>query len=523
MSAPLAKNRTFIKDITPFAGPENEQAFPWTGPAKYRRVLLVFPDYEGGYVGQLRPPAGIGYLAQALEDQHVDYDVLDMSVGGSDEALLRKLREYRPDLVGISMMSYLYYRTYELFRLIKQYDRDIVTVAGGPHISCAREAVLSECEAIDYGVVKEGEATLLDLVFGREPAETPGLIHRRGDAIVFNGERPYEKDFGVFPWPRYSKFPLGKYVTEEIGIDTSRGCPEQCSFCPVIPSIGRKYRRRSNESVLEELRYWYGRGVRQISFLDDNFTIRPDRVTELCKAIRAENFAGLELNCNNGVRADRVTPEMLQEMYAAGFRYAAFGVEGGNNRVLEIMRKGETLEEIERAIRMAIDAGLQVTLFFIVGNPGETPADIEDTKRLALKYPVFDARFYNLIPFPGTEVYDWVVENRLFIKDPRHYLNSSSLWDMEPVFETPEFTRTQRMQCLEEMRRVRKLIRYRAMKRELRRLGPLATVAARLFVNDWFQAKLMKNGALRRNLKRLYMKVTSTGGNAVSLATMRHD
>lgn len=520
-SVPLAKNRTFIKDITPFSYEKN--SFPWTGPTRFKRVLLVFPDYEGGYVGQLRPPAGLGYLAQALEAHGVNYDVLDMSVGGSDAALHAKLNEYKPDLVGISMMSYLYYRTYELFRQIKVHDPSITTVAGGPHISCARIRALEECDAIDYGVVKEGEAPLLDLVFGRTARDIPGLIHRTQDSIAFNGERPYEKDFGVFPWPRYGKFPIGKYVTEEIGIETSRGCPEQCTFCPVIPSIGRKYRRRSNESVLEEIRYWYSRGIRQISLLDDNFTIRPEQVIEICKAIQAEGFEGLELNCNNGIRADRVTPEMLKEMYAAGFRYLAFGVEGGNDRVLSIMRKGERMEEIERAIQMAVDAKLQVTLFFIVGNPGETPQDVEDTKKLALKYPVFDARFYNLIPFPGTEVYDWVSENNLFIKDPKHYLNSSSLWDFEPVFETPEFTRTQRMQSLAECRDVRKTIRYRAMKRELRNLGPFAELGARLFVNDWFQRKLMKNGHLRRTLKRLYMKVTSTGGNAVSLATMRHD
>ena len=520
-SVPLAKNRTYIKDITPFSYEENP--FRWEGPTKYKRVLLVFPPYEGGHVGQLRPPAGLGYLAQALEEHGIEYDVLDMSVGGGNADILKKLEDFRPDMVGISMMSYLYYSAYELFKLIKQHDRQIATVAGGPHISCARETAMRECDTIDSGAVKEGEGPLLDLVYGREPEKILGLIYRKGEEVVFNGERPYQRDFGVFPWPRFQKFPLGRYVTEEIGIETSRGCPEQCTFCPVIPSIGRKYRRRTNESVLEEIRYWYNLGVRQISLLDDNFTIRPDRVIELCRAIQAEKLEGLELNCNNGIRADRVTPEMLREMYAAGFRYLAFGVEGGNDRVLGIMRKGERLEEIERAIQMAVDAGLQSTLFFIVGNPGETPQDIEDTKRLALKYPIFDARFYNLIPFPGTEVYDWVVENNYFIKDPKHYLNSSSLWDFEPVFETPEFNREQRIQSLGECRDVRKTIRYRAMKRELRRLGPLANVAARLFVNDWFQRKLMKNGRLRRNLKRLYMKVTSTGGNAVSLAAMRHD
>ena len=275
---------------------------------------------------------------------------------------------------------------------------------------------------------------------------------------------------------------------------------------------------------MEEIDYWYARGYRQVSMLDDNFSVERDHAIAVCKSIQARGHTGLELNCNNGIRADRVDPEMLAEMYAAGFRYFAFGVEGGNDRVLEIMKKGETLADIERAVQMAIDVGIKVTLFFIVGNPGETARDVEDTKRLALKYPVFDARFYNMIPFPGSELYDWVKENGYFIKDPKTYLNHSSQWDFDPVFETPEFSAAERRRCLHEVRKVRKIVRYRAMKRELaRRLGLLAAPIAKVYVNDLFQDLLMKNAFLRRNLKRVYMYVTSTGGNAVSVATIRGD
>ncbi len=521
----FAVEKTFAKDTTPFSAPKGteDRTLTWSKERAFKRVLLVFPDYKGGHFGALRPPAGLGYLAQILEDNFIDYDVIDMSVGGNEDTLIEKLDSFNPDLVGISMMSFMYHRSYEILRLVKEKHPGVTTIGGGPHLSCVRETVLRECDAMDFGAVKEGEATLMDLVNGKPPSEIGGLIWRDGNRIVFNGERPYERMLDVYPWPKYSKFPLGSYVTEEIGIESSRGCPQQCTFCPVIPSIGRKLRQRTADSVVEEIQHWYDKGVRQVSFLDDNFSIIRDHTLKVCDAVESQNFSGLELNCNNGIRADRVDQEMLDRMYDAGFRYLAFGVEGGNDRVLQNIKKGESIQDIEDAIKMALKAKLNVTLFFIVGNTGETARDVDDSIELALRYPVFDTRFYNMIPFPGSEFYDWVTQSGLFIKNPENYLNSSSQWDFEPVFETEEFSKAERIKCLHLVRKVRRTVRYKAMKREIGHFGIFAPIVARLYVNDKFQDLLMKNRFLRTNLKRLYMRFTSTGGNAVSLATMRGD
>jgi nitroimidazol reductase NimA-like FMN-containing flavoprotein (pyridoxamine 5'-phosphate oxidase superfamily) len=135
--------------------------------------------------------------------------------------------------------------------------------------------------------------------------------------------------------------------------------------------------------------------------------------------------------------------------------------------------------------------------------------DIKDSINLALKYPVFDARFYNLIPFPESKLYEWVRENNYFTVESEDYLNNCSQWDFQPVFATPELNREERMKALKMVRDVRKKIRYNSMRNSLApKLGPVSNIVAKAYINDWVQDKLMKSGALRRNLKRAFMRVT---------------
>lgn len=475
---------------------------------RYKRVLLLFPDYKGGHFGALRPPAGIGYLAETLRKNQIEYDILDMAVGYSTDDLRNKINSFNPDLIGISMMSFMYKRSYDIIKFAKQVKPDAPVIAGGPHISTLRENVLNECPEIDYGVFLEGEDAIIELCRGENESDINGLIYRKDGAVIVNNERPFRDNLDELSFPRYEKFPLGKYVTEEIGIVSSRGCPYGCTYCPVKSAIGRKWRYRSGESIVEEIQYWYDRGCRQFSMLDDNFTMRQDRVIAICDEIKKRNFKGIELNCNNGVRADRVNYEVLKNMKEAGFKYLAFGVEAGNDKILKNINKGETIEVTETAIKNALDLGFKVTLFFIVGSPGETMDDLQDSINLALRYPVFDARFYNLIPFPQSRLYDWVKENNYFICDPEDYLNNSSQWDDNPVFETPEMNRNQRVEALKIVRDVRKKVRYNSMKASLApKVGPIAGFVSKVYVNDWVQNRLMKNSSLRRNLKEAFMRV----------------
>lgn len=466
---------------------------------RYKKILLVNPYIPKAYMGPIRPPIGLGYLAETLNTHSIEYDVLDMTLGYKFKDLSKKISGLRPDIIGVTVWTYMYKNTYALIEAIKKTYPAIPIVAGGPHISTLRENVLKECSAIDFGVVLEGEMTLLELASGVDPGKIKGLLHRPGgNAVIYNGDREFIANLDLVPFPRFEKFEMKKYFLKEILIVSSRGCPYSCTYCPVSAVIGKLLRTRGAENVVEEIIHWYNRGYKIFNFSDDNFTFFKDRVYEICEKIERRKLEGLALRCGNGVRADKVDRKLLERMKSAGFKYIAFGVEAGNNRILQRLKKGERIEDIEAGIKEACNLGFDVTLFFLVGSPGESWQDIEDSIGLAKKYPVTDARFYNIIPYPSTELFDYLKEKNLFLRQPREYLNDTSAFNEKPVFQTPELSGPERIKALRILKKVRNDILKRALKNKLKKYGIVGRVAAVLFGIDFVQYIARHNKLIRR-------------------------
>lgn len=474
----------------------------------YKRVLLLYPQYKNTHFGANHPPVGLGYLSEVLLSNGIEHRVIDLRLGSNSRNLLEKIRAYGPDLIGVSMMTLLHKETYSLMNDIKRDFPEIKIVAGGPHISTYRNKAMQDCRSIDFAVVQEGEGTLLELCQGIEAEKIKGLLYRKNDSIIFNGERHYDMALDKIPFPKYSKFEIDNYVTGEIPLFTSRGCPYKCIFCPVQTAIGRKFRFRSAANIVEEILFWYKKGKRSFGILDDHFLMIRERIMEFCELLEKAGLKDIELRCPNGVRADRVDKELLTYLKKVGFKTLAIGVEAGNNRILERIKKGETIETIKKAIGLACDLGFDVILFFIVGSPGETWADVEDSVRLARSFPVFDAKFYNLIPFPNTELFDWITANNYFIRYPEEYLNDASHWDATPVFATPGFSYEDRVKALKYTAKVRKEIRRNSLERKLKKLGrPISRFLANIFVLDFIQDQLMHNRVLRKFSVGVFKKI----------------
>jgi len=474
----------------------------------FNRVLLLFPEYKGTQFGATHPPAGLGYISEALCQNHIEHRVVDMRLDPGIGNLQSAIRRFGPDLVGASMMTLLHRDSYRLLEQIKQASPGVSIAAGGPHVSTFREKALEQCPAIDFGIAREGEGAIVELCRGRPPAEIAGLYYRSNDGVAYTGDRPFKIELDAVAYPRYEKFDLQRYITDEIPILTSRGCPYKCIYCPVKTAIGRKFRTRSPANIADEIEYWYARGRRHFGIVDDNFLMSKKRVVELCRQLRQRDLQDLELRCPNGVRADHCDRLVLEQMKKAGFKCLAFGVEAGNDRILGRLKKGESIEVVRRAVADACELGYEVILFFLVGSPGETRRDIEDSVEFALSHPIFDAKFYNIVPFPDTELFDWLSENRLFIRRPDDYLNDASHWDSEPVFETPELPRAERIKALEYTGQVRRNIRKKAMERKLRRLGVFSKLAAAAFVSNAVQYQLLHNYTLRRLGTKIFRAVT---------------
>lgn len=475
----------------------------------FRRISLIYPPVFESKWGAIRPPIGLGYISEILQLHGIDHQVIDMSLGYSLKQVKAKISSFQADLIGFSMTSLFHQSVYELIQTIKQQFPEIPTVVGGPHMSTLRQQVLEECQVIDYGVTLEGDETLIELCQGKPPEQIKGLLYRAAQQkIVYTGDRDFIMDLDQLPFPKYKKFELEKYVAREIGIITSRGCPYSCTFCPVKTTIGRTTRFRDVQPIVNELEYWHQKDYRDILVLDDNFAMHQDRVYDLCDEIERRGLTGFRFRCGNGIRADHVNYDLLKRMYDVGFRFLSFGVESANNEVLKTVKKGEQLERIEQAIKDACDIGYDVTLFFIIGLPGETPLKAEQSLRFAQRYPVFDAKFYNLIPFPNTEIYHWIKKNNCLLCQPEKYLNNASHWDTEPLFETPDFPREERIRMLKNAHKVRRQIRKAAMRRKLKKFGPLRSIAASMFIYDWVQDLLLHNRYVRRIAELTFRYIT---------------
>ena len=479
---------------------------------KYKKVLFIRASLATAWVGAVSPPIGIAYLVEALKKHGCECKTIDTALGVGMEEVYAAIDEFAPDIIGISMLTYKYRETYRMIESIKQRYPDKKVIAGGAHISTIREKALESCAAIDAGFVRESEESIVEFCRGTEPSDISGVIYRDNDEVKYTGDRDYVNDLDKLHWPRSYGISLDDYPSKEILILSSRGCPYSCIFCPVSLAIGKKLRVRSADDIADEVEYWYKLGYKRFAMLDDNFTFYADRTIEICDKFEKRGLNDITLRCGNGIRADRVNKDVLRRMREAGFTYVSYGVESGSDEVLQTLKKGETIEEIEEAVRLSVELGFDVTLFFVIGAPGERPEDVEKSIDVSLKYPVMDVRFYNLIPYPGTELYKWVEENNYFVKDPDEYLNDTSGISDQPVFETPELPRKTRVDLFKRLNRVTKEVRKKAIRRKLKKLGPHGTLLYHLFgplyVSDRFQSMIRQNKLVRSVVDRVYMKTS---------------
>ena len=444
---------------------------------RYKRVLLVMPTLPGVYAAPPNPSITLGYLSEVLIENRIEHEVLDMRFGYALEDLKEKIRKFKPDIIGFSVFTYRHDIPYNYAEDIKKDFPQIAILFGGPHPSTIKKQILQESVA-DFSLIREGEDILVDLCKGKPFNEINGLIYRNGKEIIQNQDAGFV-DVHKLPFPKYSKFELDRYLRKQINIMTSRGCPYSCTYCSIKTTVGKPMRMRTPESVAEEVKYWYDKGYRNIDFTDDNFAFDRQRTLDICKELKKLNLKGLKITICNGIRADKVDREVLTTMKEVGVYEISMGVDGGNNKMMKANKRGETVEQVEEAIKIACELDYTVDLFFIIGMPQETAEDIKQSIKLALKYPINNANFYNAVPFPGTELYDYIKKNNLFVvKDP-DYLNGMAHYD-DPIFETPEFPVEERRRILRLTKKAEKEILRRTFVRKLKRFGILSELSSHI-------------------------------------------
>lgn len=394
-------------------------------------------------------PVSLATSAAVLREIGMDPRIVDGSVEDIDhERLAALIADWKPGLVVINTSTPSIDTDLEIATLAKKAWPEAKTLAIGLHVSALPQAVFDMAPDLDMLVRGEPEYTIRDaaqmIATGGTLSDVAGLSWRdEGGDILHNERRPFIEDMDSLPFPAWDLIDTGLYrlpFTNErfLLVASARGCPYGCTFCANKVYYGARLRKRSPARIVDEME-WVGRELGVTNFLiwSESFTNDQEYAIETAREIIRR---GLKIDwvCNS--RVDTVSRELLRTIKEAGCWMIGFGIESGDQRVLDRVRKGTTLEQAREAVRMAHDEGLEVTGHSIVGFPGETQATIqktiEFTKSLKLEY----VQYYCAVAFPGSQLYDQCVESGwLDEADWRYFEQNFS------VINTPELSAEQVM------------------------------------------------------------------------------
>lgn len=381
------------------------------------RVLLIKPSNLSDHI---QPSLGLGYLAAKIRDDH-DVRIVDcIKEHLPGPQLLPVLQEFQPDIVGSQCYSMDLQMLKPVLETVKAFDSNIATIVGGVHATNATKHTVDYFgrDILDFVFCGEGEIGFplflkeLSSQTGADFSKAPGLGWFKNGELQINPQAQVSNldELGMPAWdlimPESYPFSPHGVVCKNFPIApimSTRGCPYKCTFCA---SAGTKLRTRSPELVLQEVRLLQREhGIKEFHMIDDNFTLDMDYAKSFLTALIEEDV-GASWATPNGIRLDRLDPELLRLMKRAGFYSICVGIESGSDRIRIKMKKGSTKAKIRKDLQMVKGVGgIDVTGFFILGFPSETVDDIEETLRFSRELPLQRAAFHSFIPLPGTEVW----------------------------------------------------------------------------------------------------------------------
>jgi radical SAM superfamily enzyme YgiQ (UPF0313 family) len=393
------------------------------------KIALLTPPYDlmkKGYGskrkvrGGLFPPLGLAYLASPLIKEGHQIKIIDASsCEYSNDEVGEILSEFQPDIIGISSVTGSAEESYALANYLKSRFEKTPIVYGGPHASCFPEMIFDNIPDLDLLVYGEGEVTFKKIIdfYEKEnkiPIDLPGTwISQNGELVKNSPAKPvlnlddllpptydlfdYKKIYKPLPL-QYKKLPVANMIT-------SRGCPYgKCAFCFESGRASQIYRRHSPGRVIEEVKFLINhQGVQEIAFWDDNFLISQEWIFNFCDLLDKEK---IKMPWSVVARVDTITKDMLERAVRSGLWNIFFGIESGNQDLLDRIKKRITLDQVRQAIKWSNELGIDTRGSFMLALPGETPEKAMRTIKFACEIDVTYAQFLPTHPEWGTELYD---------------------------------------------------------------------------------------------------------------------
>jgi radical SAM superfamily enzyme YgiQ (UPF0313 family) len=368
-----------------------------------------------GVAGGHQLPLGVCYIAAYLRREGHQVKIIDAEAEEIFDygEIVSKIKSFKTEILGITCCTVSFYRAIALAKRIKA-NIDIPIILGGPHVTAMPEYSMS-FEEFDYGVLREGERTITELVNAIENKKSvskiKGIVYReRKGKVKITKPREYIKDLDSLPLPardlvkmRLYKPPATTYKKLPVAnIITSRGCPNQCLFCDKNV-FGCVYREHSAEYVVQEIEDLIKNyGIKEIAFVDDTFLVNKNRVIKIMDLMKTR---GIHLPWTCMARVNNVDENLLRRMKESGCWHISYGIESGNERILKLINKGITKNQVKRAVYLTNRAGIECEGFFMLGHPTDTIETIRETIDFAKSLPLSEIAVTLTTPIPGTALY----------------------------------------------------------------------------------------------------------------------
>lgn len=391
------------------------------------------------------PPIGIETLAPIIRQHGHEVRMFDTCHPQMKaEHIAQAVRDDKPDVIALSFLSTTSYpATRGMAQRLKQAAPDTPVIVGGVFATINAREILADSPDIDYVAKGEGEELLPEFLENLEsPGKVGSLVWRSGSEIIENPPRPIIENLDQFPYPDRKSLPIDYIESMPLDVpavlsldrfctmQTSRGCPNQCIYCGIPSLADRKWRHRSPEHVLGEMQQLNDEGYRSIYLTDDQFLLNRKRIDAICQGIIDRK---LKFNWGCEGRVDSVATDQFPIMARANCNFLAFGVEAGTQKVLDRLRKMQTLEQVEHAVSEAKRNGIEtIHGFFLIGSPEETEEEILESFRFAARLKLDTFGFNRLCAYRGTPLWRDYVE-RGIIDDERDWNKWFKCSDIDPT------------------------------------------------------------------------------------------
>lgn len=418
---------------------------------------------------------GLAYLSSALKLAGHQVRVIDLNNKfRSTEQIVEIIGKQEPDYVGFSVKSATFANAVELHRKLAEEYPHITFVYGGPHITLSGPEILEETPPAFF-IRGDAEFSLPAFVGLYQRGETDfrsvdGIMYRTPQGEPVAVATKFHTTIDDLPLPDFTTFDtFADFKTYPLL--TSRGCPYKCTYCSVPAISGSRWVYRSAPSVMKELDYVVNfLKMNSVVIVDDNFTLHKKRAESICDAIVESGFKFV-WSCGNGIRADRIWPDLAAKMHKAGCVEVAFGIESLDDAVFAQLTKGEEIKHIHHGIEVVQEAGINVTGFFMIGLPGSTYRKDLRTLALARRLKLNNYYFGLTVPYPGTELWNWAQKSARFLVPWQNSYHISEVFrdglqriKVEPVFDTPEYPAEERKKMFRTVQQSKTRLQDRSLK-----------------------------------------------------------